>query len=83
MAIAVYFAQQLSTPVNARRLIRHLPDQVARWGKIRIIGESECVRSAYAQKSIGEKRRDASFARVGLINAIKLVLIPKYTSSIS
>ncbi len=59
MAIAVYFAQQLSILVTARRLICYLSDQAARWGKIHIISELECVRSVYAQKSIGEKRRDS------------------------
>lgn len=83
MAIAVYFAQQLSIAVSAKHLIRYLSDQVERWGKIRIIGESECVRSVYAQKSVGETRRDASFARVGLIYDIQLGLIPIYISSIS
>lgn len=56
MAIAVYFTQQLSIPVTAKRLIRYLPDQVDRWGKIRIIGESECERSVYAQNSARETR---------------------------
>ena len=67
MTITVYFSRQLSNPVLARRLIHYLPDQVSRWGKIRIIGESECMQSVYAQKSVGEKCRDTSFARVSLI----------------
>ena len=83
MAIAVYFTQQLSISVTAKRLIRYLPDQVERWGKIRIIGESECVQSIYGRKSVGETRRDASFARVSLIHEILLGLIRNYISSIS
>lgn len=83
MAIAVYFTQQLSITVTARRLAPYLPDQVEQWGKICIIGESECVRSIYAQKSVGETHRDASFARVGLIYDIQRGLIPNNISSIS
>ena len=67
MAIAVYFVQQLSIAVKSKRLMRYLPDQIERWGKIRIIGESECVRSIYGQRSVGETHRDASFARVSPI----------------
>ena len=83
MAIAVYFIQQLSIAVKAKHLMRYLPDQIERWGKIRIIGESECVRSIYGQKSVGETQRDASFARVSPIYDIKLGMIPNHVSSIS
>ena len=82
MVIAVYFVQQLSIAVSAKHLICYLSDQVERWGKICIIGKSECVWSVYAQKSVGEMCRDISFARVGLIYDIQLGLIPNNISSI-
>ena len=47
-----------------------------------VIGESECVWSVYAQKSIGESHRDASFARVSLIYDVWHGLILNDISSI-
>lgn len=82
-AIAVYFAQQTPNPTEVKRLTRHLPNQVDKWGKIRIIGESECVQSVYGQNSAGENCRDASFARVSPINLRSLVLILNRISSFS
>ena len=46
-------------------------------GEIRIIGESGCVRGFYAQ---GGKRKDASFAREGLMYDNQLGLIPNHVS---
>ena len=83
IAIAVYYAQQVSPSRKMKRLTHYLPNTVDKWGKIRIIGESECVRSVYGQISVGENRRDASFARVSLINIIQLVLILGHISSTS
>jgi len=73
-AIAVYFAQQLSRQVPVKTVTRHLPNTVDKWGKIRILGESEGVRSVYGQTSVGENRRDASFARVSLLSLFDLYL---------
>ena len=56
--------------IKVKTLTRYIPSTIEKWGKIRIIGESECVRSVYGQSSVGDKRRDASFARVSLISII-------------
>ena len=53
LAIAVYRAQKVSTSIRVKHLTCHLPNTVEKYGRIRIIGESERVRSVYGQNSGG------------------------------
>lgn len=64
VAIGVYFQQALGLSASSKLIAKYLPDQVERWGKMRIKGNAECIRSRYANESVRETYRDASFARV-------------------
>ena len=73
----------MPTSITVKQLTCYLPNTVEKWGKIWIIGESECVQSVYGQNSVGENCRDVSFARVSLINIIQLMFILGHISSTS
>ena len=74
VAIAVYFKSYLELEISARRLSKYVPDMADRWGKIRIKGDPETVHSAWAQRNVNERHRDASFARVRRSECLILTL---------
>ena len=64
VAITVYFKNYLDLQISACQLSKYIPDVVHRWGKIQIRDDPETVHSAWAQRGVNEKHRDASYARV-------------------
>ena len=69
VAIGVYFKGLLGLAASSKLIGKYLPDRVERWGKMRFKGDAECIRSRWAHESVRETYRDASFARVGLLNS--------------
>jgi len=69
VAIGVYFQSLLGIAASSKSIAKYLPEQVEQWGKIRFKGDAECVRSRWANESVRETHRDASFARVSPSNS--------------
>src|SRR6267154_5498792 len=67
VAIGAYF-QQLLGCAASKLIAKYIPDKVGQWAKTRSKGDAECVRSHWAHESVREPYRDASFARVSLLN---------------
>lgn len=73
---AIYFKNALGLDASAQAISRVLPDTVTRWGKYRVLGDKEIVRSVYrAAKIRKERSRDSSFVRVSYISSYSIAQI--------
>jgi hypothetical protein len=64
---AIYFKQALQLEASAHQIAKKLPKKITRWGKFRVRGEKNVVRSAWAAERVSADRlRDSSFVRVCL-----------------
>ena len=78
--VAIYFKNSLNLKVSAQQIEKELPHTVQRWGKIRVLGEKEVIRSKWSNERLAQDRlRDASFVRVrelGLARLTTLYYLP-------
>jgi hypothetical protein len=62
---AIYFKQALQLEASAHQIANKLPKKITRWGKFRVLGEKNVVRSAWAvERVLADRLRDSSFVRV-------------------
>lgn len=69
--VAVYLKNSLGLTSSAPRIEKELPATVQRWGKIRVLGEKEIIRSKWSNSRLAQDRmRDASFVRVSVFSQV-------------
>jgi hypothetical protein len=65
---AVYIKEAYQLRASCKMIEKLLPEEIQRWGKFRVHGERNVVRSAWAAKRVSDSRlRDSSFVRVSVL----------------